>query len=78
MIPKFVRRTVLAAAVFAASVIPSLPAGGDEKEGSRLSAAEFDKLHKLIKPSAGESRWMTASDGCGGTAVTTFAVFVTT
>ena len=59
MFPKFARRTVLAV-VFAVSVIPGLPtpAGGQEKEGDRLSAVEFDKLHKLIKPQAGESRWM--------------------
>lgn len=29
-----------------------------EKEPQRLSQAEFDKLHQLIKPHAGESRWM--------------------
>ena len=27
-------------------------------EPKTLSAEQFDKLHKLIKPQAGESRWM--------------------
>lgn len=55
------KRSALAAAVFAVGVIPSLhrqQAVGQEKEGSRLSAAEFEKLHQLIKPQLGESRWM--------------------
>ncbi len=28
------------------------------EEPKPLSADQFDKLHKLIKPQAGESRWM--------------------
>jgi hypothetical protein len=36
----------------------SASSGGQEKETLRLSATEFDKLHRLIKPSANESRWM--------------------
>jgi hypothetical protein len=60
MVPKFSRRMALIAALLAVSVIPSQQreAPGQEKEGGQLSAAEFDKLHQLIKPQAGESRWM--------------------
>jgi hypothetical protein len=29
-----------------------------EKEARRLSTAEVEKLHQLIKPQPGESRWM--------------------
>lgn len=54
------KRAVLAAVALAASLIPGLPrqAAGQEKEAPRLTAADFDKLHQLIKPQAGESRWM--------------------
>jgi len=54
------KRTVLAVAVIAVSVIASLhrQAAGQEKEGDKLPVAEFEKLHQLIKPQAGESRWM--------------------
>jgi len=54
------KRTFLAAAVVALSVLPSLhtQAAGLEKEGGNLPVAEFEKLHKMIKPQAGESRWM--------------------
>lgn len=54
------QRTTLAAALFAVSVILNVdrPAAGQEKEGGRLSVAEFEKLHQLIKPQPGESRWM--------------------
>jgi hypothetical protein len=54
------KRAVLATAVLAASMIPGVPrqAAGQEKETPRPAASEFDKLHQLIKPSAGESRWM--------------------
>ncbi len=54
------KQAAVAAAMFVVSVMPQLikPAVGQEKEAPRLSAAEFEKLHKLIKPQAGESRWM--------------------
>jgi hypothetical protein len=34
------------------------PAPAQEKEAQPLSAAEFEKLHTLMKPQPGESRWM--------------------
>ena len=54
------KRATLAAVVFAVSVLPSLhrQAAGQEKEGGKLPVAEFEKLHQLIKPHSGESRWM--------------------
>jgi hypothetical protein len=55
------KRAVLAAAVFTWWVIPGLhspEAAGQEQEGGRLSPAEFEKLHQLVKPQPGESRWM--------------------
>lgn len=47
-------RSVLALTGFAVAGLS--PAA--EKEPQRLTPAEFDKLHQLIKPHAGESRWM--------------------
>jgi hypothetical protein len=44
------------AAAAAAGVLAS--ASAQEKEPRRLSPAEFEKLHRLIKPQPGESRWM--------------------
>jgi hypothetical protein len=29
-----------------------------EKEPRRLSTAEFEKLHQMLKPQPGEARWM--------------------
>ena len=54
------KRAIIAGAVVAASVLPSLhnPVTGQEKEAARLTTAEFAKLQQLIKPQAGESRWM--------------------
>ena len=41
-------------------LLPCLPdqALAREKEARRLSAGEFEKLHKWLKPQPGESRWM--------------------
>ena len=56
---KCLRRTCfLAVAVVAGVLSPANLALAQEKEGGKLSAAEFEKLHQLIKPQAGESRWM--------------------
>ena len=50
----------LLAGVVTAGVMlcPPLPAPAQEKETRRLSAAEFEKLHRMIKPQTGEARWM--------------------
>ena len=57
--PKFLRWTLfLTAAVAAGLLSPAGAALAQEKEPPRISAAEFAKLHQLIKPQAGESRWM--------------------
>ena len=61
MIPtKITTRTLFLAAFASAGVFLGSPATtpAQEKEPPPLSAAEFDKLHRLIKPQAGESRWM--------------------
>jgi len=61
MIPtKMPTRTRVLVAFAAAGVFLGTPATAlaQEKEPPLLSAAEFDKLHRLIKPQAGESRWM--------------------
>ena len=47
-------RWLLAVAVL--EVAWASPIRADEPR--RLPADQFDKLHKLIKPQAGESRWM--------------------
>lgn len=56
---RFWKRAAVAVAV---SVVPLLglsrPAAGQENAGKHLSIAEIDELHQLIKPHAGESRWM--------------------
>jgi hypothetical protein len=42
-----------------AGVLSSAPGQGpSRKQGGRLSAAEFEKLHRMLKPQPGESRWM--------------------
>jgi len=49
-----------AAAVLAGAGISVLPgqASVQEKDSARSPVAEFDKLHRMIRPQAGESRWM--------------------
>lgn len=47
------KQTALVAAVLALGGFPS-----SGQEVKRLSAAEFARLHQMIKPQAGESRWM--------------------
>lgn len=47
-------RSLLAVTGFAIASISSAA----EKGSQRLTPAEFNKLHQLIKPHAGESRWM--------------------
>jgi hypothetical protein len=42
------------AAAVAGMLVTSLPA----QDTPRLSTAELEKLHRLIKPQQGESRWM--------------------
>ena len=49
---------LLLAAMVAAVLCPPRQAIGQEKQARQLAAAEFDKLHQMIKPQAGESRWM--------------------
>lgn len=61
MLPKqSLRWTLFAAAIVAAGalVAPLQRASAQAKEARQLSAAEFAKLHQMIKPQAGESRWM--------------------
>jgi hypothetical protein len=42
----------------AALLLGGQSASAQDKEPRRLSIAEIEKLHRLIKPQAGESRWM--------------------
>jgi len=61
MLPtKFPKRNLLLAALFAAGGFLGPPGHvrAQEKETPRLSATEFENLHQMIKPQAGESRWM--------------------
>ena len=48
----------LAAVAVVGTLSPADLAFAQEKEPQRLAAAEFEKLHQLITPQAGESRWM--------------------
>lgn len=48
-------RRILHAALLAAAVFPG-PLGGDEPRA--LGEPEVTQLHQLIRPHAGESRWM--------------------
>jgi hypothetical protein len=50
---------LLAGVVTAGAMLcPPLQAPAQEKDARRLSDAEFEKLHRMIKPQAGEARWM--------------------
>lgn len=53
-------RIILALAVLVgAGVFPGLSqTAAQDKEVRRLSAAEFENLHHMLKPQPGESRWM--------------------
>jgi hypothetical protein len=54
----FWKWTLLLAAMVATVLCPPRQAIAQEKQARELVAAEFDKLHQMIKPQAGESRWM--------------------
>jgi hypothetical protein len=58
--PTCLKLSLVLASVVAAGA-PS-PAPGQDREQAkpspRLSVAEFDKLHQMLKPQPGESRWM--------------------
>jgi len=60
LLTEFPKWTVLLAMMVAAGVFPcpSRQASAQEKEARRLSAVEFENLHQMIRPQAGESRWM--------------------
>ena len=49
---------LLLAAMVAAVLCAPRQAIAQEKQARELAATEFDKLHQMIKPEAGESRWM--------------------
>jgi hypothetical protein len=57
---RYQRWSPLLALVVGAGVLASAPAQepGQKQDVPRLSAAEFEKLHRLIRPQPGESRWM--------------------
>ena len=57
---KFPKWTLLLAGMVTAGVLPfpARQAPAQEKEAPPLSAVEFEKLHQMIKPQAGEARWM--------------------
>ena len=55
--PQWTRFLAVMAAAWGFSC-PSGQALAQEKETRRLSTAEFDKLHQMLKPQPGESRWM--------------------
>src|SRR5215471_18106176 len=52
------RALPLATAVACAMVLFAAPLPGQPQDARRLPVAEVEKLHRLIKPQAGESRWM--------------------
>ena len=60
MLPTNLPRILLLAGIVTATVnlCPAQYASAQEKESRRLSAVEFENLHQMIKPQAGESRWM--------------------
>ena len=53
--PKWTRALIVVAAM---SLFPCPGGQAQEKEAQLLSAAEFEKLHQMLKPQPGESRWM--------------------
>src|SRR2546422_609700 len=57
---KFPKCTLVLALLVAAGLFPLPPqqTSAQEKEVRRLSAVAFENLHQMIKPQAGESRWM--------------------
>jgi hypothetical protein len=57
---KFRKSILLLAGVITMGLFPCPPrqAPAQEKVPRRLSAVAFDKLHQMIKPQAGEARWM--------------------
>lgn len=59
MVPRNVRQWALPLIIVAAAgVLPGAPGQTQEQEARQLSAVEFEKLHQMIKPQSGESRWM--------------------
>jgi hypothetical protein len=48
----------LAAAVACATLLFAAPLPARAQGARRLPVAEIEKLHRLIKPQAGESRWL--------------------
>ena len=57
---KFATRALLLAMILAADAFPQFlrQASAQDNTARRLSAVEFENLHRKIKPQAGESRWM--------------------
>ena len=51
-------KTRLAASVVAGLILCIAPLAAQEKNPPKLAAKEIEALHRLIKPHAGESRWM--------------------
>ena len=49
---------LLLIAAAGAGLLLGRPASAQENELRRLSVAEIETLHRLIKPQPGESRWM--------------------
>lgn len=59
MVPtKFRQWAAILVLTATAGVFPAAPAPAQENDARRLSTAELEKLHRLIKPQPGESRWM--------------------
>ena len=52
--------TLLLAVMVATGIFhcPRGQAQAQQKDARRLSAVEFENLHRMIKPQAGEARWM--------------------
>lgn len=57
---KFLKCTLSLAVLTVAGVLADRPGAlsAQEKDGRRLSAAEFKNLHHMLRPQPGESRWM--------------------
>jgi hypothetical protein len=59
MISLKLSRWILVLAAAGTAIFHGLrPVTAQEKQGGRLSATEFERMHSMLKPQAGESRWM--------------------